>query len=151
MPESHRKALMALVGVVIVVAAGAIAINLDSTAPEPQDNDTQDVEANSSDESTNQLVGLSASQIEGEITEVTFTDITAEPSSPQIAPEDGIRFVNEAGVDVEVTFDREIPDFQLAAGESIIVDPKSIVYYDATAQDEDAEFRGISARINVQG
>lgn len=151
MPSSHKKILAALLVAVVVAAGGYAAMNMNSFTTATTDNTTDTANSNSTSNSTTDQVGLTASQIEGEVVEVTLTDIKAEPSSPRIAPEDGIRFVNEAGVDVEFTFDREISNFQLAAGDSIIVDPTSIIYYDVAAQDEDAEFRGISARINVQG
>lgn len=148
LPDNHKKALIALLGVVIVVAAGLVLMNGASPADTPSEDDT--APADETDNSTTDSIGLTASQIEGEITDVTITDIKAEPASPRITPKDGIRFVNQAGVDVEFSFDREFEDFQLAAGDSIIIDPTMIIYYDATPVKEGVEFRDISARINVQ-
>lgn len=150
MPSSHRKALVALLGVVVIVVAGVYALNSGMLDTANDTNSTQPADTNSTEE-TNQKIGLSPSQIEGEIVDVNITDIKAEPASPRIAPADGIRFVNQAGVDVQFNFSRNIDTFELAADESIIIDPKAIVYYDVTPVDEDAEFRDISARINVQG
>lgn len=149
MPSSHKKALVAVLGVAVLVAGGVYYMNM-QTAPGPADDTTEPVDSNDTQE-TNRSVGLTAAQIEGEIYRVNITDIKAEPASIEIAPEDGIRFVNQAGVDVQFSFDREIGNFTLAAGEESIVDPESIIYYQVTPVDEDAEFRDISARINVQG
>lgn len=150
MPSSHKKALAALLGAIVIVAAGVYAVN--SGMLDTGDTSTNDpTDTNTTQQETSGQIGLSASQIEGEIVNVNITDIKAEPASPRIAPEDGIRFVNQAGVDVQFNFSRNIDTFPLEAGETIIIDPRAIVYYDVTPQNEDAEFRDISARINVQG
>lgn len=145
MPSNHKKILAALLGVVVVVAAGFTVMNMDNSATtQPDDNTEAD---NSSTDDTNEQVGLSESQIAGDVADVTLTSLQAEPERVEITTEDGVRFSNEAGADLEVAFDRELPNLQLAAGESTIVAPDSIVYYNATAQDSDASFRGISGAM----
>lgn len=146
MPANHKKILAALLGVVVVVAAGFTVMNMDNAAT-TQPGDNQPTQDNSSSDDTNEQVALSESQIEGEVAEVTLTALQAEPERVEITSEDGVRFVNEAGVDLEVAFDREIPNLQLANGESTIVAPDSIVYYNATAQDPEANFRGIAGAM----
>lgn len=93
---------------------------------------------------------LTKSDIEGEIRNVTISDARAEPSSPTIGEKDGIRFVSESNYNLKIEFDREISSFQLLEDESVIVNPKNIVYYTANPVDDDIEFREISARISVQ-
>lgn len=146
-PSFDKKVVLAVFGVIILVAAGAYYMNMQQPSTMPDDNSTQE----NTPAETNSSVGLSPSQIEGEISRVNITNVQAEPASIRIAPEDGIEFVNQAGVDVTFSFDRDISNFDLAAEESIIVDPTSIVYYEVASQNPDADFRGISARINVQG
>lgn len=150
MPSSHKKAVIALLGVVVITAAGIYALDSGMLDTASDTESRQPADTNSTEE-TNQQVGLSPSQVEGEIVDVNITDIKAEPASVEIKPQDGIRFVNQAGLDVKFNFSRNIDTFELAADESIIIDPRAIVYYDVTPQDENAEFRDISARINVQG
>lgn len=153
MPDSHKKAVGAILLVVVLIAGGLYYMNMQSSpsAEGPGGPEEEATGGNGSTEDTQRAYGLSPSQIEGEIVEVNITDINAEPASVEIAPEDGVRFVNQAGIDVQFSFDREIGDFTVSADESIIVDPTSIVYYDVTPVEENAEFRDISARINVQG
>lgn len=151
---SRRKAS---IGIAVLVLAGAaifVGANMDSIQDVPVGNDTVEPEQTANNDTgeqeSTQKVGLTPSQISGEITGVTVDDERADPAEAVIAPEDGIRFVNEAGIDLQFEFDRNIDTFQVAAGESIIVNPESIVYYTVNPVDDSVEFREISARINVQ-
>ena len=146
-PSVDKKVILAVLGVIVLVAAGAYYMSMEQPSTAPEESPEQD----NAPAEENRSVGLSPSDIEGEISRVNITNVQAEPASLRIAPEDGVEFFNVAGVDVTFSFDREIPNFNLSAGESIIVDPTSIVYYEVAAQNPDADFRGISARINVQG
>jgi len=152
----RKKAAVSLAVLVLAGAAIFVATNIDSIADTPElNNNTSELEqpANNQQEDeqeSKQRVGLTPSKIPGEITDVTVDDERADPSEALIAPEDGIRFVNEAGLDLEFEFDRNIDTFQVSAGESIIINPESILYYTVNPVDENVEFREISARINVQ-
>lgn len=151
---SRKKAAIVLAAVVLVGAAIFVGSNMDIIQNVPGENDTSELEQTANDNTEEQedvqRVGLNPSQIPGEITDVTVDDERADPPSPIISPEDGIRFVNDASVALEFSFDREIRNFELQPGESTIVNPESIVYYTANSVDESVEFREISARINVQ-
>ena len=150
-PKNHQKTIVAVLGVALVLAGGIYAYQSGMLETDSTNNIDQPVQNETSEAAVNKSVGLTASQIEGDIVNVNITDIKAEPASPRIAPEDGIRFVNQAGVGVQFNFSRNIDSFKMEAGEEVIVDPKAIVYYEVTPQDEEVEFRDISARINVQG
>lgn len=147
MPDIDKKVILAAFGLLLLVAAGAYYMNMQPATP-AESNATSE---NDPVEETNRSVGLSPSDIEGEISDVNITDVKAEPASIRIAPEDGVRFVNQAGIDVQFSFDRDLPNYNLSAEDSIIVDPTSITYYEVTPQEEGEDFRDISARINVQG
>lgn len=154
MDSFNRKNVAVLVSLIVVAGVAITAIG--SLEDKVQDTSKDDVTGpeettnNTSNQKDVSRVGLSASQIKGDITKVTVDDERAEPSSPTIAPEDGIKFVNQAGMALKFEFDREIDTFQIPAGESIIVNPESIVYYTVNPVDDSVEFREISARINVQ-
>lgn len=149
---SGNSRSIVIIAAALVVVAGIAVVAVGSMEDIQGISDGNDTEAenNTDEQEITQRVGLSASQIQGDIVDVTVGDVRAEPSSPEISPEDGIRFVNQAGVDIEFTFDREIKTFEIAAGESTIINPESIVYYKVNSVNDSIEFREISARINVQ-
>ena len=95
---------------------------------------------------------ISADQIEGDITEVVFEGQRADPSRPEISPEDGIEFVNQEDFEVQLEFDRD--DYEtvtLSSGESGVMDIERIVYYEITPVDEDVEYRTPGGTgVNVQ-
>ena len=95
---------------------------------------------------------ISADEIEGEITEVVLSDQRADPSRPEISPEDGIEFVNQEDFEVQLEFDREeYETVTLSSGESGVMDIERIVYYEITPVDEDVEYRTPGGTgVNVQ-
>jgi len=151
---SQRNLFIAMISLILVVGVAIVSAgNLDNIQSPDVNNITEPREADNNDTSEQEepeKVGLSPSDIQGDITDVTVDDERADPAEAVIPPEDGIRFVNEAGLDLEFEFDRNIDTFQVSAGESIIINPESIVYYTVNPVDENVEFREISARINVQ-
>lgn len=151
--DSHKKILGVML--VVILAAGVAVVAMDDLSlSELQPGESEETapeevsEENGQEEA--QRTGLTEADIEGEIIDVVIDDQRAEPSSPTIGQEDGIRFVSESSYDLQVEFDREVETFTLAQGDSVITNPESIVYYTANPVDESVEFREISARVNVQ-
>lgn len=161
MPKSHKKALIALLGVVIVVAAGMFLMNgsspdetptnTDQTPTNnnqtPEENSNEPAEETTDEETVN--LGLNPSQIEGEIVDVTITDGNVVPGNPQITRMDGVRFINEAEVKVELVFERDFEDFQIPAGESVIIDMIRSNYYDVNPAVQDSGFNPANGKITV--
>ena len=95
---------------------------------------------------------ITEEDIEGEIIEVVFEDQGANPSRPDISPEDSIEFVNQEAFELEIEFDRD--DYEtvtLAPAESKTIDFERIVFYELSPVDDSVEYRtpgGLG--VNVQ-
>ena len=141
-------AVVLLAAGIFVVASGMIP--LDTQEPVQKTN-------NSTDSENPGQIGLSPSDIPGEIIDVNVSGVSAEPFRPEITPEDGIRFHNNKDIQVKFVFDRGVPNFTMASGETTIVDVRNIVYYDILPDEEGVQtaaeggsFRVIEGGVNVQ-
>jgi hypothetical protein len=141
-------AVVLLAAGIFVVGSGIIP--LDSQQPVQETNNSRDSEDLGQ-------VGLSPSDIPGEIVDVNISGISAEPFRPEIAPDDGIRFHNNKDVQIKFVFDRGVPNFTMASGEATIVDVNNIVYYEIFPDEEGIKtaaeggsFRVIQGAVNVQ-
>ncbi len=143
--KMDRKRRLAVIGVIGVLLVGVLAY---SFAPDDLGERISDAGEQVSQASTSG--GPDASEVEGEIVEVVVDDERASPHRPEIAPEDAVRFVNEASYGLEFTFRIADEEFVLEQGDSRIVkDLSAPDYYTATPV-EDVEFRDISAGVNIQ-
>jgi len=85
---------------------------------------------------------LTESDIEGDVIEVTIDEDGADPSRPEITQEDGIKFVNNLGFDVQLEFDADrYEEIVIEDGQSKIKDFQRIIYYQITPVNEDVEYR----------
>jgi hypothetical protein len=146
-------------GAGVVVAVAAAVVLAFTTGMIPMDDSTEPVDNpdNSSDSDSPEQVGLAPSDIPGEIVDVNISGVSAEPFRPEISPDDGIRFHNNKDINVKFVFDRGVPNFTMASGETTIVDVNNIVYYDILPNEEGVQtaaeggsFRVIEGGVNVQ-
>jgi len=151
--DGQKKKVIAVTALITVLAASIFVFaqtDFELVSEEDEELPGENGEENETDSGPTGFI--SADEIEGEITEVVLSDQGADPSRPEISPEDGIEFVNQEDFEVQLEFDRD--DYEtvtLSSGESGVMDIERIVYYEITPVDEDVEYRTPGGTgVNVQ-
>ncbi len=150
--DAQKKKVIAAAALITVLAA-SIFVFAQTDFDFMSEEDEELPGENGEDETESGPTGfISANEIEGDITEVVFEGQRADPSRPEISPEDGIEFVNQEDFEVQLEFDREeYETVTLESGESGVMDIERIVYYEITPVDEDVEYRTPGGTgVNVQ-